>query len=112
MTFQGGSGATPDLGTNLVGGKLVHPRALVTNNPGSLNTTLEILRPKLGVLRLRRGYRGWYTGNGITRDASQPGGPHKGGRRIIARMVHVLFRGLLLKMSRLCRNRKAMTFFF
>ena len=28
--------------------------ALVTNNPGSLHTTLEILRPRLGISRMRR----------------------------------------------------------
>ena len=36
MTLQGDSGVTPDPGTFLVGGKLVHPRALVTTIPGSL----------------------------------------------------------------------------
>ena len=61
MTFQVDSGVTPDLGTFLVEGKLGGSWALVTNNPGSLNTTREILRPRLGILRLRRGYKGYMT---------------------------------------------------
>ena len=59
MSFQGDSGVTPDLGTILVGGKLVAGWAQVTNNPGSLKPDSGILRPKLGVLRLKRGYIGY-----------------------------------------------------
>ena len=32
--------------------------------------------------RVRTWYT-WYTGKGITKDPSQPGGPHKGARRIV-----------------------------
>ena len=39
--------------------KMVAGWALVTNNPRSLKPDSEILRPKLGILRLRRGYIGY-----------------------------------------------------
>ena len=53
-------GASQIQSIHLVGGKLVHPQALSKTIPGgSLNTTPEILRPKLGNLRLRRGYIGY-----------------------------------------------------
>ena len=48
-------GSSQILRPSRVGGE----SALVTNNPGSLNTTLEILRPRLGILGLRRGYIGY-----------------------------------------------------
>ena len=50
--FQGDSGVPP-LATILVGCKLVGSWALATPIPGSLNPIQEILRPRLGVLRLR-----------------------------------------------------------
>ena len=52
MTFQGDSGVTADLGTFLVGAEYFGSQALVTPIPGSLKPTLEILGPRLGVLRL------------------------------------------------------------
>ena len=36
-------GSSQILSLNLVGGKLVHPRALVTTNPGSLKPILQVL---------------------------------------------------------------------
>ena len=51
-------GASQIQSIRLVGGKLVHPRALSNTVPGSLNTTLEMLRP-MGILRWRRGYIGY-----------------------------------------------------
>ena len=59
MTFQGDPGVTPDPATIWVGGKLVAGGTLVTTIPDPWNMTLEILRPKLGVLRLKRGYIGY-----------------------------------------------------
>ena len=59
MNFQIDSGATADLGSFLIEGRLVGPRALVTLFQDPRNLILEILRPKLGVLRLRRGYIGY-----------------------------------------------------
>ena len=54
MTFQDDSRVTPDPATFQVGARLVHPRALVTTIPGPLKQILEILRPRMGVLSLRR----------------------------------------------------------
>ena len=48
-----------DLAPRQVEAKLVGSRARVTSNPGSLKPILEILRPRLGVLRLRREYMGY-----------------------------------------------------
>ena len=61
MTSQGDFRVTPDPATLLVDGKLVVSEALVTTSPGSLKPTLEILRARLGVLRLRRRYLGYMT---------------------------------------------------
>ena len=58
--FQGDSGVPP-LATILVGCKLVGSWALATPIPGSLNPIQEILRPRLGVLRLRWEYIGYMT---------------------------------------------------
>ena len=44
--------------TFLVEGKLVHLGSRVTTVPGSLRPILEILRPRLGSLSLRREYIG------------------------------------------------------
>ena len=54
MTFQGASGVTPDLGTNLVGGKLVHPQALVTTIPGSLKLDSRDPETETGNLETER----------------------------------------------------------
>ena len=86
MSFQGESGAPPDLGISLVVAKRVGPQALVTAIPGPLKPTLEILRPRMRGLRLRRGYIGYMVHwNGIAKDPSQPVGPHKGGQRFVLR---------------------------
>ena len=57
------------LGTLRLSGKLVCSRALITTILGSLKPILEVLRPRLGVLRLRRVYIGnmthWITGKQI-----------------------------------------------
>ena len=50
--FQGDSGVTTDPETIQVAAELVGSRALVTTITGSLKPIQEILRPKLGVLRL------------------------------------------------------------
>ena len=85
MIFQGDSGVTPDLGTNLVEGKLVGPRALVTNNPGSLKPDPRHPETETGNLETeKRVHRIHDTlETGLHKDAPQPGGPLKGGRRII-----------------------------
>ena len=81
--FECDSGVTPDLATFLVGGKCSGSRALVTTIPGSLKPTLEILRPRLGVLSLRGEYIGYVVHwKRHYKGSSQPGAPHKEGWRL------------------------------
>ena len=61
MTFQDDFGVTPEPAPRQVYGKLVVSRALVTTIPGCLKLVPEILRPRLGVLRLRRDCMGYMT---------------------------------------------------
>ena len=82
MTFQGESGVAPDLATILEDAKLEDPWALVTTIPGSLKPILKIketgiLETELRVHRIHDTLE-----TGLHEDASQPGGSHKGGRRI------------------------------
>ena len=88
MTFQSGYGVTPDPAPRQVGGKLVHPRALVTTIPGSLKPDSRDPETETGKLETeKRVHRIHGTlETGLHKDASQPGGPHKGGRRIFVEM--------------------------
>ena len=77
-------GSPQILSTRLVGGKLVAGGSLVTNNPGSLKPDSRDPETETGNLetekRIHRMHDTLETG--LRKDASQPGGPHKGGRRI------------------------------
>ena len=86
MTFQSDSGVTPDLRTIRVDGKLGGSRALSNTFPGSLRPDSRDLETETGNLETeKRVHRIHGTlETGLHKDASQPGGPHKGGRRIIA----------------------------
>ena len=84
MTFQGDSGVTPDLGTFRVEAKCVGPRALSNTNPGSLKPDSRDPETETGSLEIEKRVL-WIHGTletGLHKDPSQPGGPHKGGRRI------------------------------
>ena len=54
--FQNDFGVTQNLATVPVDGKLAASGATATAVPGSLKPILEILRRRLGILRLRREY--------------------------------------------------------
>ena len=84
-------GSPQILGPSWVGGKLVHPRALVTTIPGSLKPDSRDPETETGNLETeKRVHRIHGTlETGLHKDASQPGGPHKGGRRILNRGVPI-----------------------
>ena len=84
MTFHGDSGVTPDPGTRQVGGKWCASGSPVTNNPGSLKPDSKVPETETGNLETeKRVHRIHDTlETGLHNDPSQPGGPHKGGRRI------------------------------
>ena len=84
MTFQGDCGVTPNLGTILVDGKWFPSGSLVTNNPGCLKPDSRDLETETGNLETEKRVHKIHDTleTGLHKDASQPGGPHKGGRRI------------------------------
>ena len=91
MTFQGDSGVTPDNATNLVDGKLVGSRALSNTIPGSLKPDPRDPDTETGNLETeKRVHRIHGTlETGLHKDAPQPGGPLKGGRRIYVCMYNI-----------------------
>ena len=84
IDFQSDSGVTPDPGTFLVSGKLVGSRALSNTNPGSLRPDSRDPETETGNLETEKGVDRIHgtLETGLHKDPSQPGGPHKGGRRI------------------------------
>ena len=89
MTFQGDSGVTPDLGTILVDGNLACSRALSNIIPGSLKPDSRDPETETGNLEIEKRVHGIHgtLETGLHKDASQPGGPHKGGRRIFSELI-------------------------
>ena len=84
MTFQVILGSSQILRPSLVGGKLVAGGSLVTNNPGSLEPDPRDPETETGNLETEKRVHGIHgtLETGLHKDASQPGGPLKGGRRI------------------------------
>ena len=84
MIFQGDSGVTPDLGTNLVGGRMVASRALSNTIPGSLKPESRDPETETGSLEIEKMVHRIHgtLEPGLHKDPSQPGGPLKGRRRI------------------------------
>ena len=78
-------GSSQILRPSRVEGKLVHPRALVTTIPGSLKPDFRDPETENGNLETeKRVHRIQGTlETGLHKDPPQPGGPHKGGRRIL-----------------------------
>ena len=93
MNFESDSGVTPDPGTFRVGGKLACSRALSNTIPGSLKPDYRDPETETGNLETeKRVHRIHGTlDTGLHKDASQPGGPLKGGRRIFLRMFPDFF---------------------
>ena len=81
MAFQGDFVVIPDPAPRPVDAKLGGPQALAPTMPGSLKPVLEILRPRLGILRLRREYKGYMTHRRYKMSLAA-WWPPKGGRRI------------------------------
>ena len=84
MTFQGDSGVAQILRTLRVGGNLACSRALSNTIPGSLKPDSRDPETETGNLETeKRVHRIHGTLEaGLHKDAPQPGGPLKGGRRI------------------------------
>ena len=91
MNFQGDSGVTPDPGTSPGLRYLACPRALVTIIPGSLKPDSRDPETETGSLETeKRVHRIHGTlEKGLHKDASQPGGPHRGGGAPDFRLINV-----------------------
>ena len=85
MYFSVILGSPQILRTLRVGGNWVASRALSNTNPGSLKPDSRDPETETGNLETeKRVHRIHGTlETGLNKDASQPGGPHKGGRRIL-----------------------------
>ena len=84
MTFQGDSGVIPDPETEPGWWYLACSRALSNTNPGSLKPDSRDPETETGNLEVEKRVHGIHgtLEQGLHKDASQPGGPLKGGRRI------------------------------
>ena len=90
MTFKVILGLPQILGTLQIGGKSYHPRAKINNNSRIPATDSGDPETEIGNLEAeKRVHRIHGTLETRLHDASQPGCPLKGGRRISKQYVHV-----------------------
>ena len=84
MNFHGDSGVIPDPETDPGRGQMGTSRALSNTIPGSLKPDSRDPETETGSLETEKTVHRVHgtLETGLHKDAPQPGGPHKGGRRI------------------------------